>query len=229
MEKNLDHTTRKPKSYLVSENGKQMGPYSVLELQQYLREGKVTYTSLIWAEGMTGWVPANSIPEFGSTASSGVASALASSGVPLPQIPRSRMGDLHYEQNVFPKIESGKNSFNWQAFFFPYFWLAYKGLWKYWAIWTISFMAPFELLIVALKNANVLHLFLGGLVSSLVLGLGLGVTTGFSANRLYFKHYNELLTARTPVSKGNGLSGIGGCIAFAVMSAVVKILLLRYF
>jgi len=47
--------------YLSSE-GQTLGPYTGEQLQQFAQEGRVIDSSLLWAEGMTEWLPASQIP-----------------------------------------------------------------------------------------------------------------------------------------------------------------------
>lgn len=47
--------------YLSSE-GQTLGPYTGEQLQQFAQEGRIIDSSLLWAEGMTEWLPASQIP-----------------------------------------------------------------------------------------------------------------------------------------------------------------------
>lgn len=47
--------------YLSSE-GQTLGPYTGEQLQQFVQEGRIIDSTLLWAEGMTEWLPASQIP-----------------------------------------------------------------------------------------------------------------------------------------------------------------------
>ncbi|TAE90861.1 MAG: DUF4339 domain-containing protein [Verrucomicrobia bacterium] len=47
--------------YLSSE-GQTLGPYTGEQLQQFAQEGRIIDSTLLWAEGMTEWMPASQIP-----------------------------------------------------------------------------------------------------------------------------------------------------------------------
>jgi hypothetical protein len=44
-------------------NGQQTGPYGLDALKQMAANGQFTPDSLIWAQGMAGWVAANTVAE----------------------------------------------------------------------------------------------------------------------------------------------------------------------
>jgi hypothetical protein len=49
--------------YFVAVNGQQTGPYPPATLQAMAGQGSLTADSMIWAQGMPSWMPANQIPE----------------------------------------------------------------------------------------------------------------------------------------------------------------------
>jgi len=49
--------------YHVAVNGQQTGPFSVSALQQQVQQGQLTAESLVWAQGMAGWIAAAQVPE----------------------------------------------------------------------------------------------------------------------------------------------------------------------
>ena len=53
-------------SYYMSVNGQQHGPYPVTTLQQYAQQGNFTAQTQVWAQGMSGWLPAAQVPELAS-------------------------------------------------------------------------------------------------------------------------------------------------------------------
>ena len=50
-------------TYHVAVDGKSNGPFSMAELQEMIKSGKLTKLSLIWREGMAGWAAASSVNE----------------------------------------------------------------------------------------------------------------------------------------------------------------------
>lgn len=47
-----------PKVHLAI-NGEQYGPYSVAQISQYIKEGRVQADTMVWTEGMADWLPAS--------------------------------------------------------------------------------------------------------------------------------------------------------------------------
>lgn len=54
------------KTYQVSINGQNYGPFNLQQLQQYTQAGQITAQSMVWTQGMPSWLPAGSIPELAS-------------------------------------------------------------------------------------------------------------------------------------------------------------------
>ncbi len=50
-------------TYYVAVNGQQTGPFPVSTLQQQVQQGALTSESLVWAQGMDGWVAASQVPD----------------------------------------------------------------------------------------------------------------------------------------------------------------------
>jgi len=50
-------------SYFVVVDGAQAGPFNEQQLEQLIREGKVTGESLVWRTGITAWVTASNLPD----------------------------------------------------------------------------------------------------------------------------------------------------------------------
>jgi len=48
--------------WYVSSEGQTLGPYAGEQLQQFAQEGRIIASTLLWAEGMTEWLPASQIP-----------------------------------------------------------------------------------------------------------------------------------------------------------------------
>ena len=61
--------------YHVDHGGTAGGPYNMAQMQQGIANGTVTGTTLVWAEGMAAWSPAQTVPEL---------QALFSAPPPLP-------------------------------------------------------------------------------------------------------------------------------------------------
>lgn len=47
----------------LTSNGQTMGPYSVQQFGDFLRENRVNKDSLVWKNGLPGWIPASTLPE----------------------------------------------------------------------------------------------------------------------------------------------------------------------
>ncbi|MDP1458802.1 MULTISPECIES: DUF2628 domain-containing protein [Bacillus cereus group] len=87
------------------------------------------------------------------------------------------------------KIENPEqgNTWNWVAFFFPVFWLAYRKMYKLFIILTLLavpsiFVTPF------IDIPDGIFLSIG-----LVFQLGMMIFTGWQGNRLYYKHAVRIL------------------------------------
>lgn len=55
-----------PVSYFVAVNGQQQGPFTLPSLQQMLSVGSFNRDSLVWKQGMSGWLKAGDVPELSS-------------------------------------------------------------------------------------------------------------------------------------------------------------------
>lgn len=49
--------------YFVAHNGQSLGPYGAQQLQQLLAGGNLTRDSMLWREGLAGWMPAHQMAE----------------------------------------------------------------------------------------------------------------------------------------------------------------------
>jgi hypothetical protein len=63
-------------AFFVAVNGKQAGPFDMEALAGKLRDGSLSRSTLVWKQGMAGWVAAESVPE--------LQTLLASAPPPLP-------------------------------------------------------------------------------------------------------------------------------------------------
>ncbi|MFN3342071.1 MAG: SPFH domain-containing protein [Flavobacteriales bacterium] len=52
--------------FFVAANGQQYGPYEMQQLQQMVQGGQLTRESMVWKEGMSGWLAAGTVPELSS-------------------------------------------------------------------------------------------------------------------------------------------------------------------
>ena len=50
-------------SYFVAIDGKQHGPYTPQQIQQYVAAKQISKSSLVWKQGMAQWTSAEQIPE----------------------------------------------------------------------------------------------------------------------------------------------------------------------
>lgn len=51
--------------YMIYDNGQQSGPFSIPQLQQMVKEGKLTKQTYVWKNGMANWAYAGTIDELG--------------------------------------------------------------------------------------------------------------------------------------------------------------------
>lgn len=52
-----------PVQYFLAVNGQQQGPYTIATLQQMVQQGTFTRDTLVWKQGMAGWLKAGEAPE----------------------------------------------------------------------------------------------------------------------------------------------------------------------
>ncbi len=57
-------------SFFVAVNGQQTGPFNLQQLQQMLQTGQFNQQSLVWSQGMAGWIGAGQVPQLASVFSS---------------------------------------------------------------------------------------------------------------------------------------------------------------
>ena len=55
-----------PTQYMVAINGQQYGPYNMQQMQQMAQSGQINASVLVWAQGMSQWITAGSVPELAS-------------------------------------------------------------------------------------------------------------------------------------------------------------------
>ncbi len=71
-------------SYHLSVAGASYGPYTTVQLQQYVQSGQITRDSLLWREGMAGWLNAGQIGELGQLFQPPVGGPPLSAAIPPP-------------------------------------------------------------------------------------------------------------------------------------------------
>lgn len=71
------------RSYYYARNGKEHGPVSVAELQDRVRNSRLSPTDLVWTEGMPEWKPATEIPGLITTAPDAAGSVTPASSLPF--------------------------------------------------------------------------------------------------------------------------------------------------
>ena len=54
-------------NFYLSKNGQQLGPYSVEQIQIFLKQGLVAATDQVWAEGWPEWMPIGRVPGFAAS------------------------------------------------------------------------------------------------------------------------------------------------------------------
>lgn len=64
----LQESVRFKEWFYLDQAHTQQGPISFLALERLIDQGELLGTSLIWSEGMEGWRPVETIPEFGRRA-----------------------------------------------------------------------------------------------------------------------------------------------------------------
>lgn len=72
--------------YFVAQGGSSLGPYGVQQLQQFLATGSIGRDSLLWRDGLAGWVPAHQLAELASLLAGGTPPPLPGMAVPPPAV-----------------------------------------------------------------------------------------------------------------------------------------------
>ena len=67
--------------------GKDYGPYSLEQLIQYVKEGRISPDDFIWKDNFPNWLEARQVPELADFFSFSEISAAAAETEPLPQVP----------------------------------------------------------------------------------------------------------------------------------------------
>ncbi len=86
----------------IARDGKQLGPYSLEEINRQLAAGLLTLTDNAWYEGAAGWAPLSSVPGV-SAASSGAPpiSSAAVTTVPASLVPQRKTEQLAVLSLIF--------------------------------------------------------------------------------------------------------------------------------
>ena len=51
------------RSWFYASNGQQQGPIPEAQFRDLIARGSVTPETLVWSEGMSGWLPAEQVPD----------------------------------------------------------------------------------------------------------------------------------------------------------------------
>ena len=78
----------------VGRDGRQLGPYTLAELRQYLAEGRILPEDLVWCEGMGEWQPLASASEIQSALSAEIPAA-------LPDIPLAPLEAAYFHVSAW--------------------------------------------------------------------------------------------------------------------------------
>lgn len=60
--------------YFIAINSQQVGPLGINDLIRYVQSGNLTKETLVWKNGMSGWLPSYTVPEIASLFAAGIAS-----------------------------------------------------------------------------------------------------------------------------------------------------------
>ncbi len=71
----------------IARNGEKLGPMSLAQAQEMVRNGTVSATDFAWYEGLATWIPLNQVPGFAGGAA-GVAGAAGPAGFPAATLPQ---------------------------------------------------------------------------------------------------------------------------------------------
>jgi TM2 domain-containing membrane protein YozV len=58
-------------NFYLTKNGQKLGPYSVEQIQLFLKQGLVTTADQVWADGWASWMPIGSVPGLAPAQSGG--------------------------------------------------------------------------------------------------------------------------------------------------------------
>ncbi len=87
----------------IARDGKQLGPFSLEEINRQLAAGTLSLTDNAWYEGAAGWAPLSTVPGVTATAPGGVPpiSPAAVTTVPAPLVPQRKTEQLAVLSLIF--------------------------------------------------------------------------------------------------------------------------------
>ena len=198
--------------YTVKRGSREVGSFSREELRQAINDAKLLVTDLAWRQEDERWVH--------------LAELLATPepGPPTPILPneasaRAFVGTKYdsYYRGKWSRMDNRSTSaWNWAAFFFGPFWLAYRKMYSY--VWTyLGCFAAADIVILALR----LDKYIGSGVS-----MGLAVQIGRLGNCWYKDHVTKRIAAigredAQRLAKVGGTS-IRAALGFVLLSLVVS-------
>jgi hypothetical protein len=170
--------------WMVSDAGKQQGPYTLDQLKQMIRDSRLPATALVWTPGMTEWKAWAEVPELGGARQAAPAPSLGGhpgGAAPAPTVHRADWVEyLTFRKMITPMIIQ------------VIFWLGIGGI----GLWAL-----FQL-IVALMSGEILWILLG-FVSALIV-----LVTGAIVWRIYcelliviFRILDTLIEIRSQLEK----------------------------
>lgn len=115
-----------------------------------------------------------------------------------------KSGIDYYDNQIFPKIATGEDVFNWYAFFLGVFWFPIKGLYRWFFLLYLlpAFVGAFLPLVLDKNLAAGISIFSG---------LGFSIVAGKIANREYYKNLSECQ------SKVNYMKVTGALLSYFVV------------
>ncbi len=90
----------------VARDGKQLGPFSLEEINRQLAAGTLSLTDNAWYEGAVGWAPLSTVPGVSASTSSSVPqiSAAAAPVVAAPLVPQKKTEQLAVLSLIFSAL-----------------------------------------------------------------------------------------------------------------------------
>lgn len=139
--------------------------------------------------------------------------------------------NAHYYQTRFAKFDSGQGyaSWNWPAFFFTWFWLAYRKMWGlFFAYWLLL---PIVMVVLSIALGAVAGPAAGTAFYYSMYGAIAFIVVPIYANKLYFNHANGKIakvsgTSMSSEQQALELARIGGTSNMAIVLIPVVLIFL---
>ncbi len=195
--------------YFVTSQEKQLGPFSLQQVQTMLREGQIRTTDHVWAAPMPDWVQIKDHPAFSTPpplpAGAGIRRE-PTIGTPGPEpTPTADMSltsmyeaflgpeKAAYYSPIFQRFDAGGSalSWNWPAALITQLWMLYRGmfLWGFLGYPILSWVAS---LVVTLTLTAALGKS-GTLIAYAVTLVGSFVVTGLFGNKILHDHVHKMI------------------------------------